>query len=178
MSLLGGGDLERCRFLERSSRCLGGERERDLERESERWCLLPSSFSALRLSFFSRFSSLRCSFRFRFSSFFASWSVLGSAELGTAIAFAPVAEPPVTLEPPVLAPGANPLQPTCQTYTTGSKHKYTYNAADRASASCSFILLISSLIASSSPSFLSREYQWTSLFFCHLPVGALILCPR
>ena len=52
-------------------------------------------------------------FLFRFSSFFASWSVLGPAGLGTAIAFAPVAEPPVTLEPPVLAPGANPLQPTC-----------------------------------------------------------------
>jgi hypothetical protein len=52
-----------------------------------------------------------------------------------------------------------------------------HSAAANASASCSFTFLISSLIASSL-SFFSREYQWMSLFFCHLPAGALILWPR
>ena len=52
-----------------------------------------------------------------------------------------------------------------------------YSAMERASASASFTLRISSAL-SASVSALSLLYQWTSLFFCHLPVGALILWPR
>lgn len=53
----------------------------------------------------------------------------------------------------------------------------TYSATARASSSASFIFLISAR-RSSSVSFSSLLYQCTSLFFCHRPVGALMLCPR
>lgn len=54
-------------------------------------------------------------------------------------------------------------------------------AAARASSSCSFSFLISSFLLSASAaasSSVSRVYQWTSLFFCHRPTGALTVFPR
>lgn len=53
----------------------------------------------------------------------------------------------------------------------------THNAAAKASASCSLTFLISSSRAAR-VCVTSRLYQWTSLFFCHRPVGALMLWPR
>ena len=53
----------------------------------------------------------------------------------------------------------------------------THRATERASASASLILRISSA-RSSDVDFTSRLYQWISLFFCHRPVGALVLWPR
>jgi hypothetical protein len=53
----------------------------------------------------------------------------------------------------------------------------THRATERASASASLILRISSA-RSSDVDFKSRLYQWISLFFCHRPVGALVLWPR
>jgi hypothetical protein len=53
----------------------------------------------------------------------------------------------------------------------------TYNARDMASSSASLIRLISASL-SSSVLLASLLYQCTSLFFCHLPVGAFMLCPR
>ena len=71
-------------------------------------------------------------------------------------------------------------EPTTQILFRNTYHfleQFTHSTAAKASASASFTFLISAIL-SASVGFESRLYQWMSLFFCHLPVGAFILWPR
>jgi hypothetical protein len=86
-----------------------------------------------------------------------------------AIALAPDAGASVV----VLGAGAKPLYEDGY-FSNSSTRGRTYNAAAKASASASFTFLISSSLAASL-ALVSRLYQCTSLFFCHRPVGALML---
>ena len=136
---------------------------------------LPCSALSKRLSSFrSRFSSLRflrSSFRCRFSSLPAS---INESSIGFGCS------PFSTVEGPASVPGAGrtaglkPLDGQNQWRSVRRcKFEITDSATANASSSASLTFLISSSL-SASVFFRSRLYQCTSLFFCHLPVGALI----
>ena len=194
-----GGDLERLR----SAPCRSRSRSRPLSRSSppsqrlfapirsrsrsSRLPLSPWSSPCRRLDLWCRsgslaFSSrraarsaLRASFSRRCASLAASLAAWARIAAFGSTAAGEVADGPAGAR----GVGVKPLRVILQhQYLEWSSHTAarTHSATASASSSCSLICLSSSARASSSV--LPLLYQVMSLFFCHRPTGARMLCPR